>query len=145
MSTRTGLTPLFKAFKNALVGVQKSMQKQHIAQLQQYIDGDGKAKCLTVKVPSIGTEEDWRELEVPLIVLSPPSSLKIKRMNVKFKARIGGMSDHDDCEDGECELQIHMGGLFNRSTEAKIEIEFEGTEPPEGFMKINDELVKAIH
>lgn len=146
MSTKTGLSSMLKAFQNAIIGAQKLMQVQHINQLQEYIDKNGRAITLDVQVPNADASDDqWRTIQVPKITLSPPSSLKIKKMKVRFKANIGGVTSGHD-ENCDChELQLHMGGIFSRSTEADIEIEFEGTEPPEGFMKVNDELVKAIY
>lgn len=145
MSNRTGLSDLLKAFQRAILGAQTLMQDQHVKQLTEYIDSDGKAKTVTVQVPDISGKDKWRTIEVPKLTLSPPSSLKIKRMKISFQAKINGLSSHSKEDDLEHEVQIHMGGVFSRSTEADIEIEFEGTEPPEGFARINDELIKAIH
>lgn len=146
MSTKTGLTGLLKAFQSAIIGAQETMHEQHLRQLTEYVDEDGTSKMVKVKVPNIGakTEEDsWKVVEVPKLVMCPPSSLRIKKMKVQFKARMNGVAGEEG-EEGH-DVQLHIGGRFGKTTEADVTIEFEGTDPPEGFMKINDELVKAIH
>jgi hypothetical protein len=126
------------------MGAQEMMHEQHLNQMAEYVAEDGTVETVKVKVPVV-THNDvsWRELDVPKLVLCPPAALKIKGMKVKFKARLGGLGE-EKAEKGE--LQMHVGGgAFSRSTMATIEIEFEGTEPPEGLMKINDELLKIIN
>ena len=42
-------------------------------------------------------------------------------------------------------MNIEMSrGLFSRSTKAKCEVTFKGDDAPEGYMKINDELMKFL-
>jgi hypothetical protein len=144
MAVKTGLTSLLKAFQNAIMGAQEMMHEQHLNQIAEYVDEEGNAQMVKVKVPDIGSKDSqWKTIEVPKLVLCPPAALKIKKMKVRFKARMNGMAAGGDKTDHDVEL--HIGGRFGKTTEADVTIEFEGTDPPEGMVRINDELVKAIH
>jgi len=145
--SRSSLQGLLKSIQGAIVGAQEMMQNQHIDELQKFFDEDGTPKTTKMQIPQVGADgkQVWTEIEVPLIVFSPPSSLKIKRLKVDFDAIMSGIGNNvEDDDDTKRTVQLQLGGMFSRGAKVHCEIEFEGTEPPEGWMRINDELVKVL-
>ena len=142
--SNSSLKGLLQSIQGSIVGAQEMMQQQHIEELAKFINEDGTPKTQQIKVPRQDADgkQHWVTVEVPLIVLSPPSSLRIKRLRVDFDAILSGIGKTE----GEEKDRVHLklGGLFSRGAKVHCEIEFEGTEPPEGWMRINDELVKVI-
>jgi len=146
---KSSLKGLLESIQEAIVGSQELMQQQHIDDLSKFLDDDGNPITHKLKIPK-GIDENgdqqFVEADVPLMTLSPPSSLRIKKLKISFEAMLTG---HDEaCEHSEKDAKIHLhlggGSLFNRGAKVKCEIIFEGTEPPEGWMRINDELMKVI-
>lgn len=114
-----------------------------------------------IKIPNTNpdSKEEWREINVPMLSLLPPTSIKIKEMVVEFKARLAGFEKIEDTQEAKkgfegietdkatkkAPLQIDFGHRFtSNSSLANIKIVFEGTDPPESILKINDQLVKVI-
>jgi len=140
---KSSLKNLLESIQASIAGAQEMMQQQHIQELKKFFNGDGSPITQKMKFPHVNNngETKWTEVDVPLMVLSPPSSLRIKKLKVSFDAFLSGMGNEDDEEKS---LHLHVGGFFRRGAAVKCEIQFEGTEPPEGWMRINDELVKVI-
>jgi len=144
---RSSLNGLLKSIQGAIVGAQEMMQQQHIDDLKKFVNDDGSPVTQKMLLPRIGADgkQEWAEVEIPLIVLSPPSSLRIKKLKVDFDAVLSGTTQHKDGdEEGKECIHLKLGGMFSRGAKVHCEIQFEGTEPPEGWMRINDELVKVI-
>lgn len=122
----------------------------------------GKPKTINIEVPNSNPHPNAPEtqtLKVPLISLVPPSAIKIKNMVVEFKVALGDLSSLSNSKklsmhknsDGPIDnsLTVDMGGVSGgffgkKSSLVKVRIEFEGTDPAESFMRINDHLVKSI-
>lgn len=140
---KSSLKNLLESIQGSIVGAQELMQQQHIQELSKFFDEEGNPITQKMMFPHVDNngETKWTEVKVPLMVLSPPSSLRIKKLKVSFDAFLSGMGTKDNAEDG---IHLHVGGFFRRGATVKCEIQFEGTEPPEGWMRINDELVKVI-
>ena len=146
--SKSSLQGLLKSIQGAIVGAQEMMQNQHIDELAKFFNDDGTPKTQKMMLPRIDKDgnQEWVEVAVPLIVFSPPSSLRIKKLKVDFDAIMSGIGNKENEDDGDekrC-VHLHLGGMFNRGAKVHCEIQFEGTEPPEGWMRINDELVKVI-
>ena len=141
--SKSSLKGLLQSIQGSIVGAQEMMQQQHIEELGKFINDDGSPKTQKLKLPHLDSHgnQGWTEVEVPLMVLSPPSSLRIKSLKVSFDAILTAAKEN--VADDE-RIHLHLGGMFRRGAQVKCEIEFEGTEPPEGWMRINDELVKVI-
>jgi len=173
------LDTVLQAFHNAVLEAQRLTEQQHIEQLDEYFDwpddvesspgnGDvnehflkagGRAKTWKVFVPSLRPDAklgDLDEIQVPLLALIPPSSIKIKNLVVEFEVglnEIGKNKNKDKVQNNKAgkdaaigvDLSIGSGGLFGRKPAvAKVHMEFEAGEPPESFLRINDHLIKSI-
>ena len=141
--SKSSLKGLLQSIQGSIAGAQEMMQQQHIEELSKFINKDGAPITQKMRLPRLDAhgKQEWIEIEVPLMVLSPPSSLRIKSLKVSFDAILTAAKENDADEE---RIHLHLGGMFRRGAQGKCEIEFEGTEPPEGWMRINDELVKVI-
>lgn len=112
-------------------------------------DGDGREiytpRMVTMQVPV------WKEgklvntdIPVPLQSLTTGQSLSVDRLEVEMSVEISGL------EPGETKgkLMIRPGGRsswFNKkSNTAKLKLVFKGSEPPEGYARIDDQLIKLL-
>ena len=84
--------------------------------------------------------------------MTPLSSVKIKELNMKFKVKLGKQVDTTsnltqqigtDSTQTTGALSIDMDSVDTENM-AEVEVKFEGTQPPEGIMRINDQLIKTI-
>lgn len=141
----TGLSKLIRALQNAVIKAQDLVRNQHLNTLRQHIDDDGKVKTLELQVPVPGDEGAFRKITVPTLALMPASGIKLEKMKMEFDVEIGGLDEHECDDDCDHEMSIEMRrGMFSRNTKAKVELVFKGTEAPEGFLKLNDELEKFL-
>ncbi|RXJ96107.1 hypothetical protein CRV00_02680 [Malaciobacter molluscorum] len=131
------------------------------------LDDLGMPRCIDVKLPFvINNEVKHHDISIPLIALNPPSSIKIKNMKVSFEAKITGVDESQKKEkgffkffqtkDGKHQLeketdntpkgpiQLDLSGENKNSGMAKIEIEFQNSDVPETFARINDHIVKSF-
>ena len=149
-----GLDHLLRAIHEAVLSAQQSTEEQHIYQLEKYFDPDGNPIIKEILVPSLrmDAEEGAMDLlKIPLISLIPPTAIKIKEMRIQFQVGLNSgelLGDDGDSQGNPGNLPIDLGGsggLFgSRQALADVEITFEGTNPAESFLRINDHLVKSI-
>lgn len=131
------------------------------------IEDLGMPKNVDVKLPFL-TENQivYHDVAIPLIALNPPSSIKIKNMKVSFEAKITGVDESQKQEKGffryfqskdgkqqiekpsdnspKGPIQLDLTGSNKNAGMAKIEIEFENSDVPETFARINDHIVKSF-
>ena len=121
-------------------------ENQHIESLSKYVNKDGTPKCMKMVV-------NGETINVPLATLAPQSSIKIKELKMKLKVKLsnfgkresrfgGGIFRKKDA--GAIEADLGSSILPGRSNYADLEITFEGTDPPEGLVRLNNNLIKQI-
>ncbi len=176
------LDNVLKGIHNSVIEAQKISEQQHMRALGRYfylnknkekmekegvqIDDLGMPKSIEIKLPfAEGNKVNYKDVDIPLIALSPPSSLKIKGMKVSFEASLMGVNkqeeekgffkyfkNHENSEaygsedkttKGPIVLDLSGGG-GKKSGTAKIEIEFVNDDVPETFARINDHIVKSF-
>lgn len=166
------LDNILRAIHNSVIEAQKLTEEQHMRTLNRFFfhgeDGNSldKPKMVNMKLPfGKGGRVEYEDVEVPLITLSPPSSIKIKNMKVEFEAKLTGFGEKEANKKG-----FSINGLFKKKvnenssngekmhqgpiklnldgnktgTAAKIQIEFCGTEVPETIARINDHIIKSF-
>lgn len=150
------LSHLIKGLQSAVTQVREQVDAQHASIFEHYFEaspsGDALiAKTVKVAVPNRNLESNEAEtVEVPLITLVPMSSIKVKEVSFEFETRIISVPSktekHDPEESGEPEMFVEMKGwgFKSSSTPAKVKIIFEGGDPPEGMVKVNDHLLRYI-
>ena len=148
------LDELLGGLHDAVVSAQRLVEKQHIDMVDLYFDDEtGQPLTMEMKIPSAHPDKDFEHISVPLFTLAPLSSIKIKELEMDFKVKLSEQmdtiseltksmrSEDEDIKAGG--ISIDMNNV-NPDTMANIKIKFEGTDPPEGVMRINDQLVKTI-
>ena len=149
------LDELLGGLHDAVVSAQRLVEKQHIDMVDLYFDDEtGQPLTMEMEIPSSHPDKKSEHLSVPLFTMAPLSSIKIKELEMKFKVKLSEQldtiseltksmkSEDEDIRAGG--ISIDMNNI-NPDTMAEIKVTFEGTNPPEGVMRINDQLVKTIH
>jgi hypothetical protein len=87
------------------------------------------------------------------MTLAPQSSIKIKELTMDLKVRLnnfgkrkskcgGGIFRKKDA--GAITADLGASILPTKNNYANLKITFEGTEPPEGVVRLNNNLIKQI-
>lgn len=149
---------LIGSIQQAFISVNNMAEQQHIESLQSYFDADGKPRCLTMQMPyfdDYGVPQ-YREMDVPLISIVPVNSLKLSEINVDFKVRLSAnvKLSHDKlpkklmaAKNAETDGVLGFIPEYKKrdnESYANIVLKFTSDEPPEGVMKIRDEMIKIL-
>ena len=140
------LDHLTKGLYDAVVQAQALAENQHIEALSKYVDEKGNPKCMKMIV-------NGEEVNIPLITLSPQNSIKIKELKMDLKVRLnkfgkrksrlgGGIFCKEDA--GAIDADLGSSILPIKNNYANLTITFEGTDPPEGLVRLNNNLIKQI-
>lgn len=161
-ATQIDLNDILAGIQSAVTTAQHLVENQHQDELSYFFNDDGTPKTKTVILPNMTPKEHWGAGEgptvthaIPLLCLVPIHTIQIKELKVKFKAQIGELSkpSEDKSVTGKAarhRLGCGIGGgsswFGSRKREdlAEIEITFAGTDPPEGIVRVNKELLKRI-
>lgn len=154
------LEDLFSALHNAVLETQKLTEQQHIRQFRRYFEAEKsgsapKPKMLSFEIPephpkSAKKEDQYRTVDIPLIVLSPPTSLRIKDLHIQFSVQLSGLSERrkgkgpisgkDEMHAGDVEMDFGQEG----ANVATVEVTFEQAAVPESVHRLTDLLSKTI-
>ena len=140
------LDHLTKGLYDAVVQAQALAENQHIESLRKYINEDGTPKCLRMVI-------NGENVMVPLATLAPHSSIKIKELTMDLKVKLnnfgkrqsksgGGIFREKDA--GAVSVDLGSSILSSKNNYANLKITFEGTDPPEGLVRLNNNLIKQI-
>ena len=140
------LDHLLKGIEDAVIQANALAENQHIESLRKFFNKDGTAKCMKIVV-------NGDDVEVPLVTLSPQGSIKMKELKMKLKVKVsnygkrksklgGGIFKKKDA--GAVSVDLGSSILPFRNNYADLEITFEGTDPPEGLVRLNNNLIKQI-
>ena len=140
------LDHLTKGLCDAVVQANALAENQHIEALNKYINDDGTPKCMKIFI-------NGEYVDVPLMTLAPQSSIKIKELTMDLKVRLnnfgkrkskcgGGIFRKKDA--GAITADLGASILPTKNNYANLKITFEGTEPPEGVVRLNNNLIKQI-
>ena len=140
------LDHLTKGLYDAVVQAQNLAEKQHIEALYDYLDEDGNPKCITIKI-------EGKDVNVPLATLVPHSSIKIKELTMDLKVKLNNFGKRKSnimssifgkgCA-GAIEADLGASILPIKNNYANLKITFEGADPPEGLVRLNNNLIKQI-
>ena len=140
------LDHLTKGLYDAVVQAQSLAENQHIEALSKYVNEDGTPKCLEMVI-------EGKKVDIPLATLAPQSSIKIKELKMSLKVRLnkfgkrksrlgGGIFCKEDA--GAIDADLGASILPTRNNYADLEVTFVGSEPPEGLVRLNNNLIKQI-
>ena len=140
------LDHLTKGLYDAVVQAQALAENQHIEALKKYVNEDGSPKC---KEMVIGNQK----VNIPLATLAPQSSIKIKELTMELKVRLNKFGKRKSrlgggifCKEDAGAIGADLGAsiLPSRNNYANLKITFEGADPPEGVVRLNNNLIKQI-
>ena len=140
------LDHLTKGLYDAVVQAQALAENQHIEALSKYVNEDGTPKEMKMII-------NGETVNIPLATLAPQSSIKIKELKMDLKVKLnnfgkrkskrgGGIFRSKDA--GAISADLGSSILPTKSNYANLTITFEGTEPPEGLVRLNNNLIKQI-
>ena len=140
------LDHLTKGLYDAVVSAQALAENQHIESLRKYVNEDGSPKCIDMKI-------DGNEVNIPLLTLTSQSSIKIKELTMDLKVKLnnfgkrksrfgGGIFGKEDA--GAISADLGSSIFPSKNNYANLKITFEGTDPPEGVVRLNNNLIKQI-
>ena len=144
------LDHLTKGLYDAVVQAQALAENQHIEALSKYFDKKGNPLCMDVKMPVDGK---MQVIKIPLATLTPQSSIKIKELTMELKVKLGSFGKRKSksgggifkCRDaGAISADLGSSILPTRNNYATLKITFEGNDPPEGLVRLNNNLIKQI-
>ena len=142
------LMSVYEFFTHATMGERKDERTQfaHIESLNKYLDKDGNPKCMDIVVSG-------ERVKVPLLTLAPHSSIKIKELTMDLKVKLnnfgkrksrfgGGIFGKEDA--GAISAALGSSIFPSKNNYANLKITFEGCDPPEGVVRVNNNLIKQI-
>ena len=131
----------------------------HITQEEYWVDTGEKAedgspvykpRMVTVRLPMwVDGKQIDRDVQVPMQTLVTGQSLMIEALTVEMDIELQGMDD--DCDIGTTHRKLKInpsiggnGWFAKKRNTAKISITFKGQEPPEGYARIDNQLIKLL-
>ena len=167
MSKKENFNDLIGSIQEAFLQVNKLSELQHLDMLKNYFDAENKPICISVKYPHISESGKmfYQTVEIPKLCLVPISSLKLNEVLVDFKVKLYGKIDLKTSEPKSNKAGILQSTNYLKNTSttylgyapsgfntrsdnsdsyANISLKFSSEEPPEGLMRISDELIKIM-
>ena len=140
------LDHLTKALYDAVVQAQALAENQHIEALGKYLNEDGSPKCVKMVI-------NGEDVDVPLLTLAPHSSIKIKELTMDLKVKLNNFGKRKSrlgggifCKEDAGAISADLGSSIfpSKNNYANLKITFEGCDPPEGVVRLNNNLIKQI-
>jgi len=140
------LDHLTKSLYDAVVQAQSLAENQHIEALSKYVNEDGTPKCMRMFI-------NGENVMIPLATLAPQNSIKIKELTMDLKVRLNNFGKRESKKGGgifrkrdagAVSIDLGCSVLPMKNNYANLKITFEGTDPPEGVVRLNNNLIKQI-
>ena len=144
------LDHLTKGLYDAVVQAQSLAENQHIEAMNKFFDKEGNPISMDINIPD---KDGQRKVSVPLVTLAPQSSIKIKELSMELKVKLGSFGKRKSvlgggifCREDAGAINADLGAsiLPKRNQYATLKVTFEGTDPPEGLVRLNNNLIKQI-
>ena len=144
------LDHLTKGLYDAVVQAQSLAENQHIEAMNKFFDKEGNPISMDINIPD---KDGQRKVSVPLVTLAPQSSIKIKELTMELKVKMESFGKRKSrlgggifCKEDAGAVNVDLGAsiLPKRNQYANLKITFEGTDPPEGVVRLNNNLLKQI-
>lgn len=174
---------LLHGILDAASTAQAAVERQQAAQLSHFFHEDGRARTVPIKLPAMQLDAkkgEMTEYQVPLLSITPYSTISIHRLEVEFDVNIesltGFFEHHDEDHDTSGDPRFNIVGNVpkawkeseglvtkvrsitrkflrvglgrkkdaDESSRAEVRVTFRSNKPPEGFIKLNDELLKRF-
>ena len=113
------------------------------------VDGEGnpvyRPRMITMRLPvwEDGVLKE-KDVPVPMQSMTTGQSLRISELTVDMEVELQGLDDADG-EDGCLMVSTNVGGnLLKKSNKARVSVTFTGQDPPEGYARIDNQLIKLL-
>ncbi len=156
------LERLVHAITDSLIQAQSLVEKSHISNLRSYFDETNKPLNFDIAIPSLHETDQHVTYRVPAVSLVPHSSLAIKEAKVEMDIEIGEISQDmptgneyptlaeiisgkEDPVRPRLSINPEGGGVAkkNNGNVAKLTLELSSVEPPEGLVRMLNEIIKC--
>lgn len=148
---------LVAAIQKSFLQCSRLAERQHIEMLSGFFDSENKPVNIPLSMPQFddGGNITYKDVSIPKLCLVPISSLKLDGIKVDFKVRLTGevsleekageKAEQDMDKKGRSFVGYLPGGGLKRNSEdfASITLQFTSQDPPEGIMRIQDELIRV--
>lgn len=146
---------LVAAIQKSFLQCSRLAERQHIEMLSGFFDSENKPVSILLSMPQFDDDGKitYKDVSIPKLCLVPISSLKLDGIKVDFKVRLTGEVPLEEKagEDTGMDkkersfLGYLPGGGLKRNPEdfANITLQFTSQDPPEGIMRIQDELIRV--
>tara|TARA_R110002020_G_scaffold56379_2_gene155980 strand:+ start:37 stop:504 length:468 start_codon:yes stop_codon:yes gene_type:complete len=85
-----------------------------------------------------------RKVPVPLQSLTTGQSLRVDRLEVEMSVEISGLESNNKKGKLMVRPRSNTSWFKKESNTAKLKLVFKGSEPPEGYARIDDQLIKLL-
>lgn len=146
---------LVAAIQKSFLQCSRLAERQHIEMLSGFFDSENKPVSILLSMPQFDDNGKitYKDVSIPKLCLVPISSLKLDGIKVDFKVRLTGevpleekAGEDTGMDKKECSFLGYLpGGGLKRNPEdfANITLQFTSQDPPEGIMRIQDELIRV--
>ncbi len=148
---------LVAAIQKSFLQCSRLAERQHIEMLSGFFDSENKPISIPLSMPQFDDSGNitYQDVSIPKLCLVPISSLKLDGIKVDFKVRLTGEvsleekagenSTHNTDKKGRSFVGYLPGGGLKRNSDdfANITLQFTSQDPPEGIMRIQDELIRV--
>jgi hypothetical protein len=150
---------ILRALHDAVLEAQRLSEEEHVRQLARYTFGEqdgaelaGRPRLFSVRIPDSTTPATQdRVVDIPLLALMPPSSLKIRNLMVNFRAKlVGFVNDPGTVRAHQVvptDPPVHSGPLHavlgaadGDGDVVEFQVTFESADPPEAFARLVEHL-----
>ena len=135
------LEDITSVLSNAVVQAQKQAEEQAHERFTALFEDPDKDGVYTPRFVwiKIGSEK----IKAAVFTLMKLTAIRTKKMKFKLDTDLD-LSGHED-KDGNPDIKVSLkSGLFGRTSHIKISAEFEGVDPPEALLQMQDEMNNRI-
>jgi hypothetical protein len=102
-------------------------------------------KMITLRLP-VWHEQKLidRDIPIPLQSLTTGQSLRVDTLEVEMSVKICGLSGSGKKSDLMVRPTGNASWFQKRNDVAKLKLVFKGSDPPEGYARIDDQLIKLL-
>ena len=157
------LEDLVKAIQAAVLGATDIAERHELHSLEReefwYQEHDKNGKPITAEdgtpvyrprmvtlrmpVPEDGKLVE-KDIQVPLQPLVTGQSLAVDEISVEMDVELHGLDGGEESKQLMCSTTAGGNILAKRHNSAKLKITFNGTSPPEGYARIDNQLIKLL-
>lgn len=154
MSSET-VAAILRALHEAALEAQRITEEEQVRQLRRYTylreddpsvtpRQEGRLRTVSLHIPdATGDPRQHVKVDIPLLALMPPTSLRIRDLTVRFRAKLLGLDrdESDESGSGQGGTAINASLTAGEDGEhAEFRVTFESGEPPEALARLIEQV-----